>query len=201
MAHQAGSVPLVLASASPRRRELLAGAGLRFAIEPSEIDESQSEIETPVELVERLAREKALDVALRHAHSFVLGADTIVALDDAVLGKPRDAGHALELLLRLEGRTHCVLTGVAVVAPDGALHQTSVASRVTFRPASRSALERYVAAGESLDKAGGYALQGSGRELVERVEGSESNVIGLPLVETLALLRRAGYPIPSEDAP
>lgn len=189
------SAPLVLASASPRRRELLTRAGLRFAIEPAAIDETRAASEPPQLLVERLARDKARAVSTRHAESFVLGADTIVAVDDAVLGKPRDAAHAVALLERLAGRTHSVLTGVAVVAPGGALHQVRVESRVTFHPTNREALERYVAVGESMDKAGAYALQGAGRRLVQGVEGSVSNVIGLPVEETLALLRGAGYPV------
>jgi septum formation protein len=112
-----------------------------------------------------------------------------------VLGKPLDARHAEALLRRLAGRTHLVLTGVAVAASDGlAVRSTTVASRVTMRAASDEEIRRYVATGEPLDKAGAYALQGEGRRLVDSVEGSESNVIGLPLDETLALLRAVGGP-------
>ena len=185
--------PLVLASASPRRRELLANAGLRFDVAPARIDETRAPSEAPDALVNRLARTKAREVAARHRERFVLGADTIVEIDGEVLGKPRDKAHAVQLLERLAGRTHKVLTGVAVVAPGGELFEVRVTSRVTFRAQDRGALERYVAEGESLDKAGGYALQGEGRRLVLRVEGSESNVIGLPMEETLSLLRRAGF--------
>lgn len=188
-------VSLVLASASPRRREILANLGLRFEIAPADIDETPATNESPTALVERLAREKALEIAARASASFVLGADTIVSIDGEVLGKPRDATHAIELLERLAGRTHRVVTGVAVVAPSREVHQTHVESRVTLYPATRAALERYVAAGESMDKAGAYAFQGEGRRLIEGVDGSESNVIGLPVEETLALLETAGYPL------
>jgi septum formation protein len=121
----------------------------------------------------------------------VLGSDTVVVLDGDILGKPHDAAHALALLRRLAGRTHRVLTGVAVVA-GARQRRLHVESRVTMRAASDDALRAYVATGEPLDKAGAYAVQGEGRRLVERVEGSETNVIGLPLEETLALLAELG---------
>jgi septum formation protein len=189
---------LVLASASPRRRELLLRAGIAFEVIPAEIDEAPLPGEPAGALVERLAREKALAVARRLGGAparLVLGSDTVVVLDGDVLGKPHDARHAEALLRRLAGRTHLVLTGVAVAASDGlAVRSTTVASRVTMRAASDEEIRRYVATGEPLDKAGAYALQGEGRRLVDSVEGSESNVIGLPLDETLALLRAVGGP-------
>jgi septum formation protein len=189
--------PLVLASASPRRRELLAGAGLRFEVIPSDIDEAPRAGESPRALVERLAAGKALAVRARlpaRPRRFVLGSDTIVVLGEDVLGKPRDASHAVSLLRRLAGRTHTVWTGVAVVATGaGEPRVTSVSSRVTLRPADDEELRRYVASGEPLDKAGAYAVQGEGRRFVSRLEGSESNVIGLPVEETLALLTSAGF--------
>ena len=123
----------------------------------------------------------------------VLGSDTVVVLAGEILGKPRDAAHAVELLARLVGRTHTVWTGVAVAATGaGAPRVCSVASFVTLRPAADEELRAYVATGEPLDKAGAYALQGEGRRFVARVEGSESNVIGLPIDEALALLTEAG---------
>jgi septum formation protein len=187
---------LVLASASPRRREILAGAGVRFEIVPADIDESARPGETPEALAERLARAKALAVARRLGPAperLVLGSDTIVVLGDDVLGKPRDARHAEALLARLVGRTHRVVTGVAVARTgDLALRSLTVASSVTMHPAGPETIRRYVATGEPLDKAGAYALQGHGRRFVAAVEGSETNVIGLPLEETLALLRDAG---------
>jgi septum formation protein len=188
--------PLVLASASPRRRALLAGAGVRFEVIPADVEEVPREGEPPRALVERLASEKALAVSVRlpaRPRRFVLGSDTVVVIDDDVLGKPRDEAHAVHLLRRLVGRTHTVWTGVAVVTTGEAEPRvTSVASRVTLRPANEAELRRYVAGGEPLDKAGAYALQGEGRRFVSRVEGSESNVIGLPVAETLALLAAAG---------
>jgi septum formation protein len=188
---------LVLASASPRRRALLAGAGLRFEVIPSDVDETPRDGESPPTLVERLAAEKALAVRGRlpaRPRRFVLGSDTIVVLGEDVLGKPRDASHAVALLRRLAGRTHTVWTGVAVVATGAAKPRvTSVSSRVTLRQADDEELRRYVAGGEPLDKAGAYAVQGEGRRFVTGLEGSESNVIGLPVEETLALLRAAGF--------
>jgi len=187
---------LILASASPRRRELLARAGLAFEVVPADLDETLRPGETPEGHVERLAREKADAVARRLARTpvrLVLGSDTVVVLGGDVLGKPRDAAHAEALLARLVGRTHRVLTGVAVATSAGhAPRSRVVESRVRMRPASADEIRAYVATGEPLDKAGAYALQGEGRRFVEAVEGSETNVIGLPLEETLALLREAG---------
>jgi septum formation protein len=187
---------LVLASASPRRRELLARAGIAFEVMPAEIDERALPDEAPHALAERLAREKALAVAGRLGPAprrLVLGSDTIVVLAGEVLGKPRDAEHAEALLGRLLGRSHDVVTGVAVVDSEGlAPRSLTVTSRVTMHAAGADEIRRYVATGEPLDKAGAYALQGEGRRFVAAVEGSESNVIGLPLEETLALLRAAG---------
>jgi len=191
-------LPLVLASASPRRRELLARAGLRFEVRPSGVDESALPGEAPRALAERLAREKALDVARalgpQPAH-LVLGADTIVVLEGEVLGKPRDPEHAVTLLRRLLGRSHRVITGVALVeSAELRVRALSVESRVTMRAAEEPEVRAYVATGEPLDKAGAYAAQGEGRRFVLGIEGSESNVIGLPLEETLALLAAARGP-------
>jgi septum formation protein len=192
---------LVLASASPRRRELLARAGLAFEVVPADIDELARPGERPEALVERLAREKAAAVARRVGPApsrLVLGSDTVVALDGDVLGKPRDAADAEALLARLVGRTHRVWTGVAVAASSAptALASRVVGSLVRMRAASADEIRRYVATGEPLDKAGAYALQGEGRRFVLEVTGSETNVIGLPLDETLALLRDAGLHVP-----
>jgi len=190
--------PLILASASPRRREILAAAGVAFEIQPADVDERVLAAETPSDCAARLAAEKALAVARRVGPApprRVLGADTIVVLDGAILGKPRDAEHALELLLRLAGREHEVMTGVALAASDTlALAHTVVVSRVRMRAADRAELARYVDSGEPLDKAGAYAIQGAGRRFVTALAGSESNVVGLPLEETLALLATAPGP-------
>jgi len=191
--------PLVLASASPRRRELLARAGVRFEVMPSNIPEHARPGESPAQLARRLASEKASAVARSLGPAparWVLGADTIVVIDGEVLGKPDDEGHALALLRRLVGRRHVVVTGVTLVASDTLAERHAVVeSSVSMRAADEPELRAYVATGESLDKAGAYAAQGGGRRLIEKIEGSESNVIGLPIDETLALLRAEGHPV------
>jgi septum formation protein len=196
--------PLVLASASPRRRELLARAGVPFEAEPAAIDETPRAGEAPRDLAERLAREKALAVARRRGAPpcrLVLAADTLVVIDSAVLGKPADAEQALALLGRLVGRTHRVLTGVAVIASDDLDGASCVVeSTVVMRPACQAELRAYVAGGEPLDKAGAYAAQGAGRRFIVRIEGSESNVIGLPMQQTLCLLRAAGLAVAEQAA-
>jgi len=194
------SLPVVLGSGSPRRRELLARVGVAFEIVPAEIPEDARPGEAPAALAERLAREKAQAVATRIGAApprLVLGADTIVVIDGDVLGKPKDPNDAVRLLGQLVGREHRVLTGVALVASDRPERAATVVvtSRVVMRAAGREEIERYVASGEPLDKAGAYAAQGEGRRFIARIEGSESNVIGLPLEETLALLRDAGHPV------
>jgi septum formation protein len=191
------ALPLVLASASPRRRELLTRAGVPFEAVPAEIDEARRAGEAPRALVLRLAREKAEAVARRLPASparLVLGADTIVVLGDDVLGKPADEADAVKLLARLVGREHVVLTGVAVVASGGAAgaRAACVESVVCMRAADEAEIRAYVATGEPLDKAGAYAAQGEGRRFVTAIRGSETNVIGLPVEETLALLVEAG---------
>lgn len=187
---------LVLASASPRRSKILSDAGLFFDVQPSTIEETTRAGEPPARLADRLAREKALDVAQRLGSPPaipVLGADTIVVAGEDVLGKPRDEAHAIELLSRLMGTKHRVMTGIALAWSDGreVLSQV-VTSEVEMRSASYQELVDYVAVGESLDKAGGYALQGAGRRFVVDIVGSATNVIGLPLDETLALFERGG---------
>jgi septum formation protein len=189
-------LPLVLASASPRRRELLERAGVRFEVIPAGVEESPLAGEAPAQLAARLAREKALAVAGRLGPDparFVLGADTIVVLGESVLGKPQDPGDAESMLSRLVGRTHRVLTAVVVVrSHDLVWRARTVESRVRMRPAELDEIRAYVATGEPLDQAGAYAVQGRGRRFVAEIAGSESNVIGLPLDETLDLLREAG---------
>jgi septum formation protein len=187
---------LVLASASPRRRELLARAGVGFEVETPEVPEEREPGEAPESFARRVALAKARAVAGRvgrEPRRVVLGADTIVVLDGDVLGKPRDAGEAAAHLRRLAGRSHRVLTAVALI-DSATLEARSalVASSVELHAASEAEIAAYVATGEPLDKAGAYAAQGIGRRFIARIEGSESNVIGLPLEETLALLREAG---------
>lgn len=178
---------------------LLAEAGVRFTVLPADIDETARAGEHPRELVLRLAREKAQAVAAKLGPTprrLVLGSDTIVVIGEDVLGKPRDPEHAVELLGRILGRTHTVFTGVALVdTADATARSACVASDVVMRAASETEVRAYVAGGEPLDKAGAYALQGEGRKFVTRVIGSETCVIGLPMDETLALLREAGFAV------
>jgi len=191
---------LILASGSPRRRDLLSRLQVPFAVVSAGITERARPGEAPRALAERLAREKAEAVVARIGRTprrVVLGSDTIVVIGAEVLGKPRDSEHALALLRKLAGRTHLVMTGIAVVESDtGRTRSRVVESRVTLRKAGEAELRDYVATGESLDKAGAYALQGAGRRFVANVEGSDTNVIGLPLKETVAMLQDAGVEIP-----
>lgn len=190
------TAPLVLASASPRRRELLEAAGVIHEVVPADIDERARTGERPLDLALRLAREKALAVAARYEGKtrHVLGSDTIVVLDDVALGKPEDPEDAVRLLKRLAGRTHRVITAVAIAHSETLeVVDRAVESHVTMRSASEDELRRYVETGEPLDKAGAYAIQGEGSRLVSQLEGSRSNVIGLPVEETLELLQAAGF--------
>ncbi len=179
---------LVLASRSPRRVDLLTRAGYRFEVAPADIDESRLEGEPPRELVRRLAREKAAAVAPRHPGAVVLGADTLVVVDGVVLGKPADAAGAAAMLRRLSGRGHEVLTGVALHAPDRCCDGVQ-ATRVVFRSLSPDDVAWYVATGESTDKAGAYSIQGLASRFVTRLEGSYTNVVGLPMELVDGLLR------------
>ena len=186
---------LVLASSSPRRREILSRLELKFEIRAPDVDETALEGESPVALVLRLSEAKARAVAgclSAGPGRWVLGSDTVVVLDEEIIGKPRDAEDAVGMLLRLTGRTHRVVTGIAVVdARDGSALARAVESKVIMRAADEAEIRAYVATGEPLDKAGAYAVQGEGRRFVDTVVGSESNVIGLPDAETLDLLARA----------
>ncbi|KFA90191.1 Maf family protein [Archangium violaceum] len=198
-----GQTRLVLASASPRRRELLGQLGLAFDVSAADIDETPHQGEAATAYVLRLAREKARTVATRTPGAWVLAADTTVVLGDELLGKPHDAAEVRDMMRRLSGRTHEVQTGVALAGPGGehpgehpGEHSMVVRTRVTFRPLGEGEIAWYASTGESLDKAGGYAIQGKGGFLVAGIEGSPTNVIGLPLGETLELLARAGVPLP-----
>ncbi|MET0402605.1 MAG: Maf family protein [Cystobacter sp.] len=190
-----GQTRLVLASASPRRRELLGQLGITFEVSAANIDETPRQGEAAGAYVLRLAREKARAVAQRHPDAWVLAADTTVALDDALLGKPADAAEARQMLGRLSGRSHAVHTGVALAGPGGE-HALEVRTGVTFRALNPGEIDWYVGTGEPMDKAGSYAMQGKGGFLVASLEGSPTNVIGLPLGETLGLLTRAGVALP-----
>lgn len=186
---------IVLASASPRRAALLQQIGLPFRVHPSALDEDRAEPgpgdEPPEARACRLARAKAEEVAARLGQGLVIGADTIVTCDGIIFGKPRDAEEARETLLRLAGRSHQVITGVAVV--EGATGRAEVAAAVTavrMRAFDSAEAAAYVATGEPLDKAGAYAIQGRGALLVEGIEGDYFNVVGLPLTTLAALLGR-----------
>jgi septum formation protein len=191
---------LVLASRSPRRRELLASVGVEAEIRPADTDESVREGEGADGYVRRVAREKAHAVSAAPGE-LVLAADTAVVLDGAILGKPRDPADARRMLRALSGRTHVVATGVHALAPGvgaaGAREEAIVvSSAVRFVTLSDERIAWYVSTGEPLDKAGAYAVQGAGGSLVRGVAGSVSNVIGLPLPETLSLLARLGLALP-----
>ncbi len=188
---------LVLASASPRRRELLAQAGFAFSVRAAEIPEDPHANEDPIAYVTRLAREKA-EAVFRQISSeesappqVVLGADTTVTVDNQILGKPADASDAARMLRLLSGRTHLVMTGVAVVTPQNA----EVAAEVTavrFLTLSDREIEDYVATGEPMDKAGAYAIQGRAARWIPRIEGCYFNVVGLPLALVTAMLESLG---------
>lgn len=185
------SAPQVcLASASPRRRELLAQIGVIHIVRPAHIDETVRPGESARAHVVRLAREKALVVHTLDASLPVLGADTTVALDGEILGKPGSREEAIAMLMRLSGRTHDVLTAVALVTNEGVFERLSE-SRVTFRALQPQECGAYWDTGEPRDKAGGYAIQGLGAVFVSGLSGSYSGVMGLPLFETAELLR--GY--------
>jgi septum formation protein len=194
---------LVLASRSPRRRELLEQLGLALEVRPTDADETVLPGEAPRDYVLRVAREKAR----ASGGAVVLAADTAVVLGGEVLGKPADAGEARRMLERLSGTRHEVLTGVCVrraAAAALAVEELDavVATTVRFARLSPAEIAWYVGTGEPLDKAGAYAIQGAGGAFVLEVSGSVSNVVGLPLAETAALLRRAGFPLPwDEPAP
>lgn len=191
---------VVLASQSPRRRELLASVGVSVEVRPSATDESVRAGEAPEGYVRRLAREKAGSVPCAPGE-LVVGADTAVVLGPEILGKPLDEADARRMLRALSGRTHVVLTGVharAHVAPGPEIREETivVSSAVRFVTLTDERIDWYVSTGEPLDKAGAYAVQGAGGSLVRGVAGSVSNVIGLPLAETLALLGRMGFRLP-----
>ena len=183
---------LVLASGSPRRRELLAGLGLRPLVRPADIDEQPLEAEPPADYVLRLARTKATTLA--HPGELVLAADTTVALGNEILGKPEDAADAGRMLRQLAGREHEVLTGVAVFDPaaDRLVAEVDIA-RVRFAAMTDAEVAWYVATGEPLDKAGAYGIQGAASLFIEALEGTYSNVVGLPLPLLYHLVRAAGY--------
>jgi septum formation protein len=188
---------LVLASTSPRRRKLMAEAGLLFdVVAPRYADEENAAGEEPARLVERHAATKAESVAGDHPGALVVGADTIVVVDGTVLGKPADETEAEEMLAAIAGRDHLVYTGVAVVDADtGAAETAHEVTKVTVRSLTTGEISRYVGTGEPLDKAGAYAIQGIGCFIVERIDGDYFNVVGLPMGLLADLLKGFGYEV------
>ena len=182
---------LVLASASPRRRELLTQVGVRFDVLTADIDESVIAGESPEVYTQRLALEKARTVLARcDADTYVLGADTTVSVDGALLGKPADADDAARMLRMLQGRPHEVITGVALVSATSS-QIVAETTRVFFSPMSESEIAAYIATGEPMDKAGAYAIQGKAARWIPRIEGDYANVVGLPLSQVCTLLKNA----------
>jgi septum formation protein len=187
------SPPLVLASQSPRRSQLLQMLGLRFEVIPADVDETYRKGENAKAHAERLAREKAMKVAAQRPDALVIGSDTVVVLERRVLGKPSSPEEAVEMLLQLQGKAHRVETAIAIASPDQLLLSGVETVRVRFRPFDRSYAEAYVATNEPMDKAGAYGIQGYGSAIVERIDGDFFAVMGLPIGHMLGLLRAAGW--------
>ncbi|MEE8499057.1 MAG: Maf family nucleotide pyrophosphatase [Kiloniellales bacterium] len=192
--------PLVLASASPRRLELLRQVGIEpAAVAPAQIDETPKRRELPAQYARRMAAEKAAAMVPDHANAFVLAADTVVALGRRILPKADDEATARDCLEMLSGRRHRVLGGLTVIAPDGRRANRLVTTVVSFKRLLPREIDAYLASGEWRGKAGGYAIQGRAAAFVPRINGSYSNVVGLPLAEAVALLAGLGYPLPDGD--
>jgi septum formation protein len=195
---------LILASSSPRRRELLAQAGYRFEVDPSSAVEQRQPEEDAIRFATRLARQKAEEVFARRQPSaepiMVLGADTVVVCDGEVLGKPGDAGDAARMLALLSGRTHHVVTGVAVVWGPGSTEIAAEVTQVTMRTLSPQEIDDYVAGGEPMDKAGAYAIQGYAGRWIPRISGCYFNVVGLPLALVTSLLEGAEQRLAADNS-
>ena len=182
--------PLVLASGSPRRKELLEQVGLAFSIDVADVDENLEE-DRPASLVEQLSRKKALAVLQRHPEAIVLGADTVVAYEDEILGKPEDEADALNMLSMLAGRVHHVYTGVTICSMEAGqpvMDTFHVCTKVAMYDTPRDLSEAYIRTGEPMDKAGAYGIQGMGAVLVKEIEGDYNNVVGLPVSEVFRRL-------------
>ena len=189
---------IVLASASPRRRELLENIGLKFTVDTAETAEVRADSLKPAQLAEALSLRKAKAAASRHKGSIIIAADTLGVLDGEILGKPADAGRARSMLAALSGRCHSVITGFTVMdTVTGRAVSRAVETKVYFRKIGRVEIAGYVETGEPLDKAGAYAIQGLGALLVERIEGDYYNVIGLPLRALAKVLRSFGVTLPA----
>ena len=187
-----GTPKLVLGSGSPRRHQLLREAGVAFEVVESGADETPIVGEAACDFALRMARDKAHAVSRQVPERLVLTADTVVEIDGDILNKPEDPHQARTMLRRLSGRTHTVITAFALARGRNIFECTPILSRVTFRELTDETIDEYIATGEPFDKAGAYGIQGKGAEFIVRVEGSWSNVMGLPIDETLAALRRHG---------
>jgi septum formation protein len=194
MPKPSGQFPLILASASPRRQQFLQRLGIAFEPLPADVDEAVLPGESPEAYVTRVAVAKACHVHAAHPHRTVLAADTSVVLDNEILGKPADPAQARQMLQRLSGVEHRVLTAIALQGPVQLVEVVS--TTVRFRVLGADEIDWYVASGEPFDKAGGYGIQGLAGMFVVSIDGSASNVVGLPLAETVQLLARAGHLLP-----
>jgi len=180
---------LILASSSPRRRELLAAAGIAFTAQPADIDETHRPGESPIAFTLRLAREKAEAIARKDPGATILGADTIVVCDEEILGKPADEADAARMLKKLSGRAHQVVTGVALLSTRG-LDARTETTTVTMRAISDEEIAAYIATGEPMDKAGAYGIQGGAAAFVARIAGDYTNIVGLPIALVQEMLSR-----------
>lgn len=193
MANNDMAVNLILASQSPRRKDLLEQAGIAFEVIPGNFEEESVPLDEPASYARVLAVEKAKQIAGRYSGSWVIGADTIVCIDDAVLGKPCSRQDARSMLKRLSGRTHQVVTGYALINDARRkIFADAVRTDVRFKTLSVEEIEWYIRTSEPFDKAGGYAIQGLGTFLVKEIRGSYTNVVGLPVCEVIELLHREG---------
>jgi septum formation protein len=184
---------LILASASPRRQELLSSAGISFEVLPSEVDEEFQEGETPEEYVARLARRKAAKAGEKHKDRWVLAADTVVVIDGRILGKPGGRQEAREMLGMLSDQEHRVITGFCLSRGDsGKSREGTVTTRVRFKNLSSREIDWYLDTGEPFDKAGAYAIQGKAAFMIKEIRGSYTNVVGLPLTEVIEALQELG---------
>ena len=191
---------LILASASPRRHAMLSTLGLVFDSIPAQVSEDQHQTELPSQYVQRIAEVKARAVSDQYPSAWVLGADTVVVVDDAVLGKPMNAKHAASMLRRLSGSWHKVWTGYCLTCYEKSMCMKNVAKTdVRFVAMSDAVIDAYVATGEFRDKAGGYGIQGQGGCLIEAINGSYTNVVGLPLAQIVTALLQAGVIVPAAD--
>jgi septum formation protein len=187
---------LILASASPGKQKLLRTANFDFVIDPADIDEDGYSADSLIELVQIIALAKANKVSERHKHGLILGADTLVTVDGDIIGKPKDAEHAKQILQKLSGKTHQIVTGLALIdLTSGKTLQRAIISKVTFKELSAKEIEDYIATGEPFGKAGAYSSQERGRELITKIDGDPENVIGLPIATVNEMVDKIGYRI------